>query len=340
LRPGGAVGGESRSVPRGGPHPRGKPALRQSQPEMRTATRPPRPLRRDRRSERHPGTADGHAVGPESLGRSAHIARHRRAIGFAVPAGGGGGRQPGDGGASPAMLTYSLHGVTLESRFVFQNRLVPMEGRPDLVFTCCIGPLPPPPEELLWPRDGPGDITLYRTSDATVLRFADISCFALRAGRIDACLARREQLHLVEIQLFGMVLALWLEQRGVPVLHGAAVAPGDRAVAFLGSGGAGKTSMTASFLQVGAGLLTEDLLALEPTPGAVLAHPGHPQLRMWPDGARHFLRRSDGLAIVHPAFAKLRVPIGEPMIGELASRPLPLGAVYILERQAAGTGPS
>jgi len=238
------------------------------------------------------------------------------------------------------MLTYSLHGVTLESRFVFQNRLVPMEGRPDLVFTCCIGPLPPPPEELLWPRDGPGDITLYRTSDATVLRFADISCFALRAGRIDACLARREQLHLVEIQLFGMVLALWLEQRGVPVLHGAAVAPGDRAVAFLGSGGAGKTSMTASFLQVGAGLLTEDLLALEPTPGAVLAHPGHPQLRMWPDGARHFLRRSDGLAIVHPAFAKLRVPIGEPMIGELASRPLPLGAVYILERQAAGTGPS
>jgi hypothetical protein len=235
---------------------------------------------------------------------------------------------PGEGGAS-----YQLYGVALRSDFPFRNRLVPFRGPPDVTFTCRVEPLEDVPAEVLWPPGAAGDVVLYRCDGAFVIRFTDISTFALRDDSIEARLARREDDYLVEIQLLGMVLALWLEQRGVPALHAAAVAVGDRAAAFLGSRGSGKTSMAAAFLREGADLLTEDLLAIQPLAGRVLGHPGYPQMRMWPDQARHFIGDVDQLPTVHPAFAKVRVPLSRLTLGSLSMQPRPLRAVYVLDRQ-------
>ena len=74
--------------------------------------------------------------------------------------------------------------------------------------------------------------------------------------------------------LFAQALPLAAALRGVEVLHASAVVLGDGAVAFVGSSGAGKTSLAVNLVDQGAPLLTDDVLALTATGPAVFAHPG------------------------------------------------------------------
>lgn len=55
-----------------------------------------------------------------------------------------------------------------------------------------------------------------------------------------------------------------LQQRGLIVLHAAAVRLGCRAIALLGSSGSGKSTLAAALLARGHRLMAEDILAIEP----------------------------------------------------------------------------
>lgn len=79
-----------------------------------------------------------------------------------------------------------------------------------------------------------------------------------------------------------------LRLRGVPLLHGAAVASGGAAFAVLGESGAGKSSIAAAAVAGGYALLADDVLALHGDPSAVRVHPGGWQLRMNEDTALAF----------------------------------------------------
>ncbi|MGH8883819.1 MAG: hypothetical protein ACRDYX_01320 [Egibacteraceae bacterium] len=236
--------------------------------------------------------------------------------------------------------TYQLYGLSLRTDFCFENRLARSGAPADLTFRCSTASgdhEQPVAGKLLWPanaaRAGKSHISLHAVDGHYVLEFADLSRFRLTADEIHCALVQPAHAYVVEIQFLGIVLALWLELQGMPALHASAVDVGGRAVAFVGGQGAGKTSMAATFLQGGCRLLTEDLLALELGRAGALCCPGYPQMRMWPDEARHFVPGVGQLEIVHPAFAKLRVPVGQPGIGSFCSDPRPLSCIYVLERQ-------
>lgn len=139
--------------------------------------------------------------------------------------------------------------------------------------------------------------------------------------------------------LFTYGLPLWLEAEGVPVLHASAVALGDRAVAFVGPSGVGKSVLSAELLRLGCGFVADDGLALrrdeDPDErGAWRCFPGPPLLRLWPSGLESRLEiPAHTLPRVHETLDKRRLLLP----GE-GARPLPLAAVYALRREPEAGG--
>jgi len=138
---------------------------------------------------------------------------------------------------------------------------------------------------------------------------------------------------MVEIYLLGTTFATWLELRGVPALHASAVVVGDRAAAFLAAPGSGKSSLATAFMQEGHPLLTDDVLAVGREGGSYVGHPGYPQLRVWPDQAERLLGHYEDLELVHPAYSKRRLPVGESGFGTFCEASRPLACVYLPERR-------
>ncbi|OLE04781.1 MAG: hypothetical protein AUI36_42670, partial [Cyanobacteria bacterium 13_1_40CM_2_61_4] len=83
---------------------------------------------------------------------------------------------------------------------------------------------------------------------------------------------------LVPILLGGNVLAFILTLAGKCVLHASAVAVEDRAMAFAGRAGAGKSTLAALLCAGGATLVTDDLLRLDPESGRCFW--GTPEIRL------------------------------------------------------------
>ena len=74
--------------------------------------------------------------------------------------------------------------------------------------------------------------------------------------------------------LLGPVLGILLRLRGVTCLHASAVAFGEKAVAFVGSEGAGKSTTAAALARRGHAVLSDDVVALAERNGIVLCAPG------------------------------------------------------------------
>jgi hypothetical protein len=132
--------------------------------------------------------------------------------------------------------------------------------------------------------------------------------------------------------LRGQVLPLAALLRGFETFHASAVALGGRAIGFVGPSTAGKTSVAVNLVLRGAGLLTDDVLVLELRNARPIAHPGVGVVS---------LRHAEAAAL-GPAAEALGQVVEDD--GE-ASRtlvprhegPLPLGALYFLDRRGAGT---
>lgn len=245
------------------------------------------------------------------------------------------------------MRTRRLYGFHLASDFPLATVCGDGSSRdsPHLTFSVCrlapASPLwqqTPPVYASPWQTEnGESASLLYRTPGFEVLRFPGLFDFYLWTDRIVCHLLDPGSRLLVEIRLLGPVFAYWLERREMPALHASAVAVDRRAAAFLSTHGAGKSGLAAALMRAGASLLTDDVFPLEERNGAFLGRPGYPQMRMWPDEATHFLGGFEHLPIVHPELSKRRVPIiGPGGFGTFHDAPLPLGCLYLLERQPDG----
>ena len=124
------------------------------------------------------------------------------------------------------------------------------------------------------------------------------------------------------------VLAATLRQNGLLVLHANAVATPQGARAVSGISGAGKSTTTAALLQRGCTLLADDLTVVRPGPDGVLeVLPGVPQFSLCEDAMDRSHRPVAGLSRHRRCRHKFVVPAR----AEMANRPVPLRALYLLQ---------
>jgi hypothetical protein len=176
-------------------------------------------------------------------------------------------------------------------------------------------------------------LRIYRSSiDGSFLfLYADGAEFLMRAegdyvvGRIPPDVTIAD----MATYLTGPVLAFLLRIRGVVSLHASVIEVGDSAVAFVGEAGAGKSTTAAMFVQLGHRVITEDVAALSCEGGRLMVRPGCAEIALCPDAVSLLYGSRDALPHFTSGWDKRRLDLTAH--GAFADRPLPLGAVYLLQ---------
>lgn len=248
------------------------------------------------------------------------------------------------------MNRYSVYGLTLESSYAFRTPMADAEpGAPvNLRFTFRVAPISDQPEKERVYASAEKAATgrslveirresaLHRVSFSGVVEFVITPPSPGTVGEIACTIAEAEREYMVEVCLFGHVLAYYLESTGVLALHAGAVEIDRRAVLFVADRTGGKSTVVSAFAASGCPLIADDIAAVETESGVPVCRRAYPQLKMTPDHAARALGSSDGYERVHPAFEKLSVPVGA--VGSFARGALPLACMYLLEREAGADG--
>ncbi len=136
--------------------------------------------------------------------------------------------------------------------------------------------------------------------------------------------------------LLGPVLGLVLRRRGVLAVHASAIVRGGVAWAFVGPGGAGKSTMAAAFAQAGLSVLTEDVLALTPGSDRWMAWPAYDHLRLWGDSPAIPVGGAQALPALSPTWDKRALALESAGLAR-ASVAVPLAGWFLLqEREVLG----
>ncbi|MDE3127330.1 MAG: hypothetical protein KGL38_04950, partial [Gemmatimonadota bacterium] len=139
--------------------------------------------------------------------------------------------------------------------------------------------------------------------------------------------------------LLGPVIGLLLRLRGVVCLHGSAVAVGgNRAIAFVGDAGAGKSTIAAAFALRGERVLTDDIAALSRHGSVWEVEPGVPSVRLWDDSVALLLDTPEALPLMAAGWEKRHLDLASRGAGFSADRPLPLAGVFVLVPGPDGSG--
>jgi hypothetical protein len=139
--------------------------------------------------------------------------------------------------------------------------------------------------------------------------------------------------------LLGPVIGFVLRLREMTCLHASAVVVCEQAVALVGLPGSGKSTTAAAFARCGFSVIADDVVALAEDGENFLVQPGYRRVNLWPDSARVLFGSDEALPRITPTWDKRYVALGDDGLG-FASKPLPLGAIYLLgEREAALAAP-
>lgn len=100
--------------------------------------------------------------------------------------------------------------------------------------------------------------------------------------------------------LLGPVFGFILRLRGFTALHASAAVINGHAVAFVGGGGAGKSTIVAALARAGHRILSDDIAVLEETSGTFRIKPSYPHIRLWPDSVSVLFGTEDALPRLVP----------------------------------------
>lgn len=254
----------------------------------------------------------------------------------------------GSGQVEPLPYLYAISGLTLASVVPLLGvRALPTHTPPDVVFILDQAP----------PTSGPqaGEVPLFRDSELEhglpALRvwrrpedgshrflYADSTQFVISGdGRIvRGSWPPKLTIDDAATYLLGPIIGFLLRLRGIPCLHASAVALADKALAFVGPPGAGKSTLAAALAQRGALVLADDTVTLrqETAEGPFLVEPSYAHLRLWSDSARYLLGPDQPLPLLAPSWEKGYLDIGTEALPQ-ADRPYPLAALYLLQPRSS-----
>jgi hypothetical protein len=121
----------------------------------------------------------------------------------------------------------------------------------------------------------------------------------------------------------GFVLRL----RGVVCLHASAVALNERAIAFIGPGGVGKSTTAAHLSACGYQVISDDVLALREEGGVFVVQPGYPGIRLWPASVKLLYGKENALPRLTPNWEKRHLDLRKQK--SACRKSLPLAAGYL-----------
>jgi hypothetical protein len=215
---------------------------------------------------------------------------------------------------------YSAYGLGISSAFPLPELVAGSEGRD--VEIRAGAPIPRGAAPLC-------DDAEAVSRDEWRLTYDDVGVVTVRGGSlIEVALAPGAGDDALRAVLLGPALAVLLEQRGFLVLHASVVQIGERAVAFLGDSGAGKSTMAAALHARGHRLVSDDHAVVRLGVSGAEVSAAYPQLKLWPDAARAVGQDPRALPRVERGFEK-RVRRVEG--GFTDERTLPLARLFLLE---------
>jgi hypothetical protein len=127
--------------------------------------------------------------------------------------------------------------------------------------------------------------------------------------------------------LLGPVLGLVLRLRGDVPLHASCVARQGKAVAFVGAGGAGKSTTAAFLASAGFDLVSEDVTVVDLVAGGATVRNGYPMIRLWKESAGMLFGPDHGLPLLTPNWDKLGLACCDRGGEEVPA----LDALYVLQ---------
>lgn len=183
-----------------------------------------------------------------------------------------------------------------------------------------------PPGDVIavYEADGTRWYTATSTGSGFLIRFRDCGEFVISSDLTEVVIRRDPagRVELLPILMAGTVSAFVLALRGHTVLHASAVALDGSALAFVGQSGRGKSTIAALLCAEGAGLVTDDVLTIDPGPPA-----------MCTGGAAEVRLRSSAFEIAHSHHASAtRVTADDRLAyapGIVAAVPVPLAGIVI-----------
>lgn len=230
------------------------------------------------------------------------------------------------------MPDFEVFGGVLRAALDFpQLPAVERDGPPDWSLDIADGPAPDGGGVLAGSEELAAGIqaALRRTAAGLRLTFDDIGTFDITEGGRRIVWHPRPgcDLELARVDIVGRVLSTAVHEQGKLALHGSAVAVHGKGVAFLAPKGSGKSTLALALASLGAPLLTDDTLPVDPA--GALAFPGVHAVRLWGDAAERFRALGDwrtGLSekrtvdALPPRFVQ-REPVPMETFYELVARP-------------------
>ena len=131
--------------------------------------------------------------------------------------------------------------------------------------------------------------------------------------------------------LLGQVLSFAFIRRGIDALHATAVVVDEAAIGFAAQPGAGKSTLASVFLRDGYALLTDDLLVLRVDDGAILAQPGIPRIKLFPEIAEAVLGEHRTGGRMNPFTNKEVIPLDAT---EFHGQAAAMSRLYVLKPTA------
>jgi len=201
------------------------------------------------------------------------------------------------------MLHYSVFGRCLRSAIAFPELRASRDPEPRWTLRTIGTPPALGSAEVLGTDDKiPGaEVSLFKFSGGYRLQYADTGSFDISPdGReINWSHAAATSLQAVRLDVISQVLPLALYASGMFCLHGSAVAVDGGAIGFLAPSFYGKSTLAMAMAGAGVGarILTDDALAVEPR-APVTAWPGVHSVRLWDDTARRIIGDHAGLKSV------------------------------------------
>lgn len=131
----------------------------------------------------------------------------------------------------------------------------------------------------------------------------------------------------LRLYVLGSCMGAILLQRKILPLHGSAVVIDQKAYAFIGDSGHGKSTLASAFIQRGFQLLTDDVIAVTLDQHNIpYVTPAYPQQKLWQESLDTFGMNSDQFRPVFDRETKYAIPV----TSHFSTDPLPLAGVFEL----------